>query len=71
MKSREVPRVDVAAAIEAGDDNMYMTIIAAAAAARVIKKERDKADMAAGQLHYHTYKPVSQALLNIINKSVL
>jgi len=72
MKKREVQRVDVARAmevnLEATGKSMYATIIEAAARARAIKSSRDKNDAKYEKLHFHTYKPISQALQDIIDE---
>lgn len=68
MKKITAPRVDVEKAIEVSGKDMYTTIIEAAQRARVIKSERDRKDSQDNKLHYHTYKPISQALQNIIDE---
>lgn len=68
MKKTLLPRVDVAKAIEVSGKDMYTTIIEAAQRARVIKTSRDKADSKAEKLHFYPYKPISQALQDIIDE---
>ena len=67
MARKEIERVDVEKALNAGD-NMYNVILAAAAKARSIKSYRDKKDMADGKLNAYAYKPISQALQDIIDE---
>lgn len=67
MISKEKQRVDVEKALSTGS-NMYDVILEAALRARVIKSERDRKDIKDGKLNYHAYKPISQALQNIIDE---
>ena len=67
MARIEIERVDVEKALNIGS-NMYATIIEAAQRARVIKTSRDKADSKAEKLHFYPYKPISQALQDIIDE---
>ena len=65
----ELPRVDVAAAIEAFEGNRYLMILEAAARARIITKRRDHIDRKAQKLHFYGYKPINAALQDIIDES--
>lgn len=66
-KKAELVRVDVAAAIEAYKGNRYIMILEAAYRARDIQKSRDFLDRKAEKLHYYGYKPINQALQDMID----
>ena len=66
----ELPRVDVAKAVDAVGNRYYM-ILEAAWRARDIEKRRDFLDRKAEKLHYYGYKPINQALQDIIDDSRL
>ena len=70
-KSRELPRIDVAKALDAHGGNRYTLILEAAWRARDIEKRRDFLDRKAEKLHYYGYKPINQALQDIIDDSRL
>ena len=63
----ELPRVDVAKAVKAFNGNQYLMILVAAHLARDITKRRDFLDRKAEKLHYYGYKPINQALQDIID----
>jgi hypothetical protein len=67
LKRTELERVDVAKAIKAFEGNQYLMILCAAQLAREITKRRDFLDRKAEKLHYYGYKPVNQALKDIID----
>ena len=67
QKRSELERVDVAKAIKAFEGNQYMMILVAAHLARDITKRRDFLDRKAQKLHYYGYKPINQALKDIID----
>ena len=62
----ELPRVDVAKAVDAVGNRYYM-ILEAAWRARDIQKRRDFLDRKAEKLHQYGYKPINQALQDIID----
>ena len=64
-KTPELPRVDVAKAVEVVGNRYYM-ILEAAYRARDIQKRRDFLDRKAEKLHDYGYKPINQALQDII-----
>lgn len=66
-KALELPRVDVAKALSAHDGNRYTMILEAAYRAREIAKRRDFLDRKAEKLNYYGYKPINQALQDIID----
>ena len=66
----ELPRVDVAKAVDAVGNRYYM-ILEAAWRARDIQKRRDFLDRKAEKLHQYGYKPINQALQDIIDDSRL
>lgn len=66
-KATELPRVDVAKALSAHGGNRYTLILEAAWRARDIEKRRDFLDRKAEKLHYYGYKPINQALQDIID----
>ena len=70
-KATELPRVDVAAALKAHEGNRYTMILEAAYRAREIAKRRDFLDRKAEKLNYYGYKPINQALQDIIDDSRL
>ena len=70
-KAPELPRVDVAKALSAHDGNRYTMILEAAYRAREIAKRRDFLDRKAEKLNYYGYKPINQALQDIIDDSRL
>lgn len=65
-KRRDLERVDVAKAIEAFNGKQYLMILEAARRAREITKTRDRIDRKHEKLHYYGYKPLNQALKDII-----
>jgi hypothetical protein len=67
LKRSELDRVDVAKAINAFEGNQYLMILCAAQLAREITKRRDFLDRKAEKLHYYGYKPINQALKDIID----
>jgi hypothetical protein len=66
-KKVELPRIDVAAALEAHEGTRYTMILEAAYRARDIEKRRDFLDRKAEKLHYYGYKPINQALQDMID----
>lgn len=70
-KKVELPRVDVAAVLSAHEKtregNRYTMILEAAYRARDIEKHRDFLDRKAEKLNYYGYKPINQALQDIID----
>ena len=66
-KRPELPRVDVQKAVEAHEGNRYTMILEAAYRAREITKRRDFLDRKAEKLNYYGYKPINQALQDIID----
>ena len=70
-KKVEMPRIDVAAVLAAHEKmregNRYTMIIEAAYRARDIEKRRDFLDRKAEKLNYYGYKPINQALQDIID----
>jgi len=70
-KAAELPRVDIAAVLKAHEKtregNRYTMILEAAYRARDIAKRRDFLDRKAEKLHYYGYKPLNQALQDIID----
>ena len=66
----ELPRVDVQKAVNAVGNRYYMILIAAHMA-RDITKRRDFLDRKAEKLHYYGYKPINQALQDIIDDAGL
>jgi len=66
-KRAELERVDVAKAITAFGDNQYLMILYAAQLAREITKRRDFLDRKAEKINYYGYKPINQALKDIID----
>ena len=62
-----LPRVDIAKALEAHGGNRYTLILEAAWRARDIEKHRDFLDRKAQKLHQYGYKPINQALQDIID----
>ena len=62
-----LPRVDVAKALTAHGGNRYTLILEAAWRARDIEKHRDFLDRKAQKLHQYGYKPINQALQDIID----
>ena len=66
----ELPRVDVAKAVDAVGNRYYM-ILEAAWRARDIQKRRDFLDRKAEKLHQYGYKPINQALQDIIDDARL
>ena len=70
-KAPELPRVDVAKALAAHEGNRYTMILEAAYRAREIAKRRDFLDRKAEKLNYYGYKPINQALQDIIDDSRL
>ena len=66
-----LPRVDVAKALAAHGGNRYTLILEAAWRARDIEKHRDFLDRKAQKLHQYGYKPINQALQDIIDDAGL
>lgn len=66
-KAPDLPRVDVAKALAAHGGNRYTLILEAAYRAREIEKRRDFIDRKSEKLHYYGYKPINQALQDIID----
>ena len=66
-KAPELPRVDVAKALAAHEGSRYTMILEAAYRAREIAKRRDFLDRKAEKLNYYGYKPINQALQDIID----
>jgi len=70
-KKVEMPRIDVAAVLAAHEKmregNRYTMIIEAAYRARDIEKRRDFLDRKAEKLNYYGYKPINQALQDMID----
>lgn len=64
----ELPRLDVAKALEAFGNNQYLMILEASRRARIIAKRRDALDRKHEKLHYFGYKPVNAALEDIIDE---
>jgi len=66
-----MPRIDVAAVLAAHEKmregNRYTMIIEAAYRARDIEKRRDFLDRKAEKLNYYGYKPINQALQDMID----
>jgi len=70
-KKVELPRVDIAAVLAAHEKtregSRYTMILEAAYRARDIEKRRDFLDRKAEKLHYYGYKPINQALQDMID----
>jgi DNA-directed RNA polymerase subunit K/omega len=66
-----MPRVDIDAALNAHGGNRYTMILEAAWRARDIEKRRDFLDRKSEKLHQYGYKPINQALQDIIDDSRL
>ena len=70
-KKADLPRIDIAAVLAAHENtrqgNRYTMIIEAAYRARDIEKRRDFLDRKSEKLHYYGYKPINQALQDIID----
>ena len=70
-KKADLPRIDIAAVLAAHENtrrgNRYTMIIEAAYRARDIEKSRDFLDRKAEKLHYYGYKPINQALQDMID----
>ena len=70
-KAPELPRVDIAAVLKAHEKtregNRYTMILEATYRAREIAKRRDFLDRKAEKLNYYGYKPINQALQDIID----
>jgi hypothetical protein len=64
----ELPRLDVAKAIQAFGGNQYLMILEAARRARIVAKRRDFLDRKQEKLHYYGYKPINAALEDIIDE---
>jgi hypothetical protein len=72
LKKREdMPRLDVELAINASPFNgdRYVFILEAARRARVISKRRDGLDRNNEKLNFYGYKPLNQAIKDIIDES--
>jgi hypothetical protein len=65
-KARDLERVDVAQAIKAFNGKQYLMILEGARRAREIAKTRDRLDRKNEKLNYYGYKPINQALKDII-----
>lgn len=70
-KAVELERVDVAKAIKAFNGNQYLMILVASHMAREITKRRDFLDRKSEKLNYYGYKPINQALKDIIDDTGL
>jgi len=70
-RAAELPRIDVAKAVEAYGGNTYHMILEAAWRARDIEKRRDFLDRKAEKLNYYGYKPINQALKDIIDDAAV
>jgi DNA-directed RNA polymerase subunit K/omega len=70
-KRKELERLDIeqAAKAEPFNGNRYLMILEAAFRARQIAKHRDFLDRKNEKLNYYGYKPVNQALKDIIEDS--
>lgn len=68
MANSDKIRVDVEKAMDVHGNNMYATIIEAAERARKIKNLRDRKDSETSKLHKYEYKPINQALQDIIDE---
>ena len=70
-KKVEMPRIDIAAVLAAHEKtregNRYTMILEAAYRARDIEKRRDFLDRKAEKLNYYGYKPINQALQDMID----
>ena len=70
-KKADLPRVDIAAVLAAHEKtregNRYTMILEAAYRARDIEKRRDFLDRKAEKLNYYGYKPINQALQDMID----
>ena len=61
-------RIDIDKVLKVdGYENMYTTILAAALAAKEISKKRDRHDKELGYIKFHAYKPLNQALKDIVD----
>jgi DNA-directed RNA polymerase subunit K/omega len=69
MIRKEKERVNVEQALNT-NANMYTVILEAAVRARKIKFERDKKDVKDEKLNFYPYKPISQALQDIIDEHI-
>jgi hypothetical protein len=66
-----MPRIDIAAVLAAHEKthegNRYTMILEATYRARDIEKRRDFLDRKAEKLNYYGYKPINQALQDMID----
>jgi hypothetical protein len=70
-KKADLPRIDIAAVLAAHEKtregNRYTMILEATYRARDIEKRRDFLDRKSEKLNYYGYKPINQALQDIID----
>jgi hypothetical protein len=70
-KKADLPRIDIAAVLNAHEKtyegNRYTMILEAVYRARDIEKRQDFLDRKAEKLHYYGYKPINQALQDMID----
>jgi hypothetical protein len=64
--ARNLERIDVAKAIESFNGKQYIMILEGARRAREIAKTRDRIDRKNEKINYYGYKPINQALKDII-----
>jgi len=68
-KYDDMPRLDVELAVNAmPNGNRYLMILEAARRARVISKRRNELDIKSEKLNFYGYKPINEALKEIIDE---
>jgi hypothetical protein len=70
-KREDMPRLDVELAVNASpfNGNRYLFILEAARRARIVSKRRDGLDRGNEKLNFYGYKPLNQAIKDIIDES--